>query len=404
MTKNNLNCIYHFNSPTINFSTAEGKYYKNLQEILNEEGNAISEVEFKSQIKKEVSKFINNSFDNIFVLAGAGSSIVVGQPYGKTVSQIAKAIYDELNRNEDLFDLQDIAVKCNYDICPLDTNSNDFNQEFNLEDFLSNLLTYGSFYLSKIKDENGTIKEKFTRSKKKILDLIKEHTQYSFNEEFMKHGTLLQVLTKMVSPPSKLAIITTNYDTLFEEASEKFEFTVIDGFTFSENPYFDSDLFDWNFIREIPNVKTREVEYKRKIIDLLKIHGSLTWEHDENNKVRRKNKCEVENPIMIFPSTNKYTQSYEAPYFDLLSKFQECLRKPNTLLLTIGFSFADNHIATMIMQAIKRNKSLNLLVSDFNISQTHSNWKELEKLRDTQFQVAFVKATLNNDLMDYVGE
>ena len=84
----------------------------------------------------------------------------------------------------------------------------------------------------------------------------------------------------------------------------------------------------------------------------MKIHGSLTWERN-NNEIVRKNKSNVEKPIMIFPSSNKYMQSYEKPYFELFTKFQELLRKSNTVLITTGFSFADNHISQMVIQAIK---------------------------------------------------
>ena len=96
-------------------------------------------------------------------------------------------------------------------------------------------------------------------------------------------------------------------------------------------------------------------------------------------------------------------QSYEEPYFELFTKFQALLRKQNTLLITTGFSFADNHITKMITQAIKHNSGLAVLVSDFNIEQTHENWKELDKLRENHFRIAFLKATLNSDLTDYIG-
>ena len=31
---------------------------------------------------------------------------------------------------------------------------------------------------------------------------------------------------------------------------------------------------------------------------------------------------------MIFPSSNKYMQSYQEPYFELFIKFQELLKRP----------------------------------------------------------------------------
>ncbi|HAB7537457.1 TPA_asm: SIR2 family protein, partial [Listeria monocytogenes] len=213
------------------------------------------------------------------------------------------------------------------------------------------------------------------------------------------------ILSKYTNTPNKLTIVTTNYDTLFEEAAANLNFTVMDGFTFSYNPYFDSDMFEWNLVKDIPNVKTKELEYKKNIINLLKIHGSLTWVNSiEDNRIYRKNKKLVEKPIMVFPSSNKYMQSYENPYFELFTKFQELLRRKNTLLITTGFSFADNHIAKMIIQAIKHNTGLAVLVSDYNIEQNHENWIELDALRNNHFRIAFLKATLNDNLINFLSE
>jgi len=89
--------------------------------------------------------------------------------------------------------------------------------------------------------------------------------------------------------------------------------------------------------------------YKPSVMNLLKIHGSLTWEYDHQNNVVRQSKDFAKKPIMVFPSSDKYSQSYQQPYFDLFVKFQELLKQPNTLLITTGFSFADNHISQMII-------------------------------------------------------
>ena len=88
----------------------------------------------------------------------------------------------------------------------------------------------------------------------------------------------------------------------------------------------------------------------------------------------------------------------------LFRSFQELLKRPNTLLITTGFSFADNHISQMIIQAILHNKSLATLISDFNITQENANWIKLEELMEHNYQIAFLKATMNSDLTDYLGE
>jgi len=106
---------------------------------------------------------------------------------------------------------------------------------------------------------------------------------------------------------------------------------------------------------------------------------------------------------MIFPSSDKYAQSYQEPYFELFTKFQELLKKQNTLLITTGFSFSDNHISKMITQAIKNNSGLTVVVSDFNIDQQNDNWKEITHLMEVHNPIVFLKATLNDGLTEYLG-
>lgn len=58
----------------------------------------------------------------------------------------------------------------------------------------------------------------------------------------------------------------------------------------------------------------------------------------------------------------------------------------------------------MIIQAILHNKSLALLISDFNIKQSNPNWDKLTNLMKHNYQIAFLQATMNSDLTDYLGE
>lgn len=137
---------------------------------------------------------------------------------------------------------------------------------------------------------------------------------------------------------------------------------------------------------------------------MLKIHGSLTWKQEKEEIIRCDKNPDL-TPIMIFPSSNKYSHSYEKPYFELLSKFQDLLKMPNTLFVTTGFSFADNHIAKMITQAIKSNPSLTLLATDFSIDDIdkNQNWSELIALMNNGYRIAFLKGTMADGLADYFG-
>ncbi|CAH1851586.1 SIR2 family protein [Convivina intestini] len=388
-------------------------------EILNQKNvEDYRESDFDALIRKYTHNFINQKFTNIVVLFGAGASVTDNRwdpdqrgiaKSGVTVASIAekvcsnleKGTYDLYGNEVSVFTLNDIAQLSHYSddiLSKDDTNTDKLSANFNLEDFLSNLFSYEKF----VSEDQ---KEKLLNTKNSILDTIIKATSYDFNKERFNHIKLLNILSSFTKPENKLNLVTTNYDTLIEEAAETMKWTIFDGFSFSETPKFDSTMFDWNLVKDVPNVKTNENIYKNDVVNLLKIHGSLTWFKSSDNSIIRKNKGSGDElPVMVFPSSDKYAKSYQEPYFDLFNKFQNLLQNPNTLLITIGFSFADNHIARMILNAIITNDSLAILVTDYNIESTIDNWMELERLMKDYYNVAFLGTTLHSGLTEYLGD
>ena len=383
------------------FSFDENKFYKNGVSLTNDNNEPVDENGYKLAIKKEVSSFVHRAYSNIIVLIGAGASVLcinedTDKRFGKTVRMLAGIINEKLKNDTSLFTLQELADMCKYPNSVEDEVNQGLNSRFNLEDFLSDLISYKKY----VPDNEA---EKYEASEHAIFGCIVENTSYDFDKNSLNHATFINTISHLVKSPSKLTFVTTNYDTLIEDAADEIGYTVMDGFTFSHRPYFDSDMFEWNMVKDIENIKTNELEYKKNIINLLKLHGSLTWERD-NRGIRRKEKNEVVKPIMIFPSADKYMQSYQEPYFELFTKFQELIKRPNSLLITVGFSFADNHISQMIYQAILHNKSLAMLVTDYSLEQTNDNWTRMQKLMEQNYRVAFLKETMNGNLSFYLGE
>ena len=403
---------YYFKSSNLSLYKDGDKYFKNDDELKAEvESEEYTEIKFDKEIKIAVSSWVNNRFDNIICLIGAGASVVQGEDgkpdknYGQTVQMIAENDFHELKNEKyvlngeecNVLTLKTLVEKVQY--IKNSVTDNEITDIFNLEDFLSYLLAFEKFVLD---DE----KVKFFNSKEAIFQEIKRATSYEYTSDKFYHAKFLNILSKLVKKEQKLNIVTTNYDTLIEDSANEEGFTVLDGFKFAQKPIFDASMFDWHLIKDVPNVKTQEVEYMSKVINLLKIHGSLTWELSPTGKnILRKSKDNVTNPVMVFPSSDKYAQSYQEPYFELFTKFQELLKRSNTLLITSGFSFADNHISRMILQAIKSNVSLHILASDnqINPDKPNKNWSDLIKMQENDYQVALLQATMNGKLTDFLG-
>lgn len=441
MSNDNNETIF-FIADNLKLSKKGDKYYKNeielkkIDENIDNENtndkNTDNENYFKLELKQAVSNFINKSFKHIVVLVGAGASVVndnntINNKYGKTINMIAEKVCEELKEKKyeltyltnekdketiETFSLEEIiSIIENKEVDKIhigskeesgnkEDNNNKSNESirFDLENFLSKLITYNQL----VKNENT---EKMKNSQKAIFDIIKKNVAYEYDPKVFRHTSLIKTLSKKLSNENKLSIVTTNYDTLIEDAAELINYTVIDGFSFSREPKFDDDLFEWHLSKHVSNVNTQQNIYKSQVIDLLKLHGSLTWRKNKKGDVLRKDKYAPGDAVMIFPSTNKYMHSYEDPYFELFTKFQELLKRPNTLLITTGFSFSDNHISQMIIQAINHNTGLYVLISDFDITpdKPNKNWEKLMDMLNDHDPIAFLRATLNNELTDYLG-
>ena len=394
-----------------------------------EQQKVFTKIDFQRMISGKIHRIVyGEKYSNIVFLAGAGASVTqdLNPNFGKTVKMIADDVFSKLDKSDGLYTLKELASQCRYkDGNILDKESEEtetykLSDSFNLEDFLSTLFHYRPYV-------PDTDKDKFNNSIKKILQLIKENTNYSYDSKELKHGKLLNFLSSLSGKDgNKFSVITTNYDVLIEEAAAENNFVIFDGFNFTPIPKFDSSMFEWKLIKEVQNINTREVEYKDKTFNLLKIHGSLTWEKQDDGTILRKNKdsiIDTDKMVMVFPSSDKYAQSYQEPYFELFTKFQDLIKRPNTLLISSGFSFADVHISKMITQALKNNNSLKILVTDFNIdpnrewnkennsydvikesdSRYNYNWAELVHLMDQGYPISFLKATMNDNLVDYLN-
>ena len=137
-------------------------------------------------------------------------------------------------------------------------------------------------------------------------------------------------------------VFTTNYDLLLEEAFESVQAPYFDGFTGGREPFFDPVSVASN---DLPARWTR----------LWKLHGSLGWCSGENGEIIRTGKSSVSH--LVFPEHLKYEQTQKAPYTALLDRLKAFLYADDCLLVSIGFSYADAHIAAIIDEGLAGNAS-----------------------------------------------
>ena len=145
-------------------------------------------------------------------------------------------------------------------------------------------------------------------------------------------------------------IFTTNYDLLFEEALERARTPYFDGFSGAREAFFDPASVSGN---QLSSRWTR----------LWKIHGSLGWKANADGEVVRTG--QTDSTHLIFPEHMKYDQTQKAPYAALLDRLRSFLSTEDTLLVSIGFSFADAHITARVDEALAANPAASVFAFQF---------------------------------------
>lgn len=140
----------------------------------------------------------------------------------------------------------------------------------------------------------------------------------------------------------EVEVFTSNYDLLMEQAFEESKVPYFDGFCGSDRTFFDSTAMEQD---KLPPRWSR----------LWKVHGSINWWRTVDNEIQRKREGDDGELQMIHPSHLKYLQSRLMPYLAMQDRLRAFLAKPQAVLVTCGYSFADKHLTRAIMEGLRGN-------------------------------------------------
>lgn len=178
--------------------------------------------------------------------------------------------------------------------------------------------------------------------------------------ELLAHGLMLQKIARRNVRKPRVKLFTTNYDLCFEYAAMKHRFVAVDGFSHSMPQVYDRSYFHYDVVRRDEGKDAPD--YIDSVFHLYKLHGSLDWRRTKGEIVRSRGDDGL--PVLIYPRSSKYQQSFEPPYLDMMGAFQTALREPDTALIVSGFGFNDDHISQPIMAAVEANMSLRIVLCD----------------------------------------
>ena len=198
---------------------------------------------------------------------------------------------------------------------------------------------------------------------------------------FNKLVLFLMSFASRTGTRDRLNIFTTNYDRLIEAGADVAGLRLIDRFVGALSPIFRSSRMDIDMHYNPPGIRG-EPRYLEGVARFTKLHGSLDWINigEDIRKIGLPFGAKSIKPfletagfntnyssLMIYPNSAKDRETAEYPYVELFRDFAAALCRPNSTLVTYGYSFGDDHINRVIRDMLTI-PSTHLVVIDYNDS------------------------------------
>ncbi len=229
-----------------------------------------------------------------------------------------------------------------------------------------------------------TVLRKIVKHNKKELFKPVLSNKYHFHEKFVK--ALLQRPLNL----KRANIFSLNYDLAFEYAFDKLGVFYIDGFAGFHKRYFKPETFEYDMF--YPGSTTAgKVQRIEKVVRYFKLHGSISWinseKRDANNlygieelPIPLIEKSNKKGDTIIYPSAVKKSYTLDFPYSELFRQFASTISHSQSVLVTIGYAFADEHINDIIFQALS-NPSFTLIILAYS---SNPEIERIKKLNDSR--------------------
>lgn len=150
-------------------------------------------------------------------------------------------------------------------------------------------------------------------------------------------------------------VFTTNYDLFNEQALDRMGMPYCNGFSGAVERRFNPASFRYALAEQL-DVSSRKWTAVDGYIYLCKLHGSINWIAESSGlfPVREvsANGVSTEARVMIYPTPAKQSASFASPYSDLIREFQSRIVREQSVLVVLGYGFADEHINNLIFQAL----------------------------------------------------
>lgn len=249
-------------------------------------------------------------------------------------------------------------------------------------------------------DKASDLKEELEEGLQKFANAILESEQgiatAQEDKRELAFNTLVTFLMSFASRTGvrdRLNIFTTNYDRLIETGAEIAGLHLIDRFIGNISPIFRSSRLDIDMHYNPPGIRG-EPRYLEGVVRFSKLHGSIDW-LQYGNDIRRLGlpfgassitpyldvagySDVTAHEMMIFPNAAKDQETANYPYVELFRDLASAICRPNSTLVTYGYSFGDDHINRVIRDMLTI-PSTHLVIISYNdplgkIMELYDEW------------------------------
>lgn len=280
--------------------------------------------------------------ENLNILVGAGCSSYKDDKSEERAIPTMKEMSEEFYKNNP--DLLKIEIKG-------DKLVNDYVGT-NLEALLSRLIS--------IENAFDNERETTEKIKRRINEFIFKKVSADLSVELLNLYKQLYISIGKKSRKVPINVYTTNYDLYNETALDELDMMYNNGFLGSTKRKFNPNSYNYLLVENL-NLNRDSWKSVSNFINLYKLHGSINWIKEENNIFEKD--CDIVRgmleSVMIYPTPQKDRSTLMTPYSDLFRLMQNNLMRNNSVLITMGYSFSDDHINRVIFNALS--------VSDFRL-------------------------------------
>jgi hypothetical protein len=281
-------------------------------------------------IRTELAQFLQ--MDNLNFLIGAGCSSYFVDNNEMGIPGMAK-LYEDFFKNHSDFKIAEEDVQSKFD--------------GNLESMLETM--GGIVAAGRVKNIDENIGDKIQIVQKFIRDKIISGLHGAEVLQLYRNFYIKTVFRGRKSP---INIFTTNYDLYNEQALDSLSFPYNNGFVGTYKRSFNPASYKYAYVEDM-NLSKNIWERVPNFYNLYKLHGSISWVK-EDNKIREIDYKHISenDTVMIYPTPLKDRSTLMTPYSDLFRAMETALLRKNSVLITLGYSFADDHINRLILNSL----------------------------------------------------